>query len=274
MFTHLQEAVSLLKQDHLFESCIAVQRLIVDVHKENRNYAAMSSVFGDLQNLSNEILTSNASNSRLFSSFYLVSFFGQHFGNLDKAQFIYKERQHVRLADISNRLKEQYASKFGTCNTLASSANTETLDPNIPHIMVLAVKPYLTPEELTSKDRQSNFEKQFNIKRFIFETPMTTIPGKKYSDEITEQAKKKTIIETEYPFPFVIKRLRVISQTSEILSPIQTAIELIEDRCRVTLQEVESIPPNSKTLQIILQGSVLLRKFFFIFFFHLYKNVN
>jgi len=250
--------VAHLKQDALFESCIAVQRLNIEILKENRNYADMGNIFADLQQLSEKILETTIANSRLFSNYYLVRFFGKAFQDLDKAQFIYKERQCVRLADLSSNLVERFKAKFGECKTLSASASTEDLDPNIPHIMTLTVKPYFSQEELANKDRQSPFERQFNIKRFIFETPMTTT-GAKYSEEITEQAKKKTILETEVPFPFVIKRLRVIKQSSEILNPIATSTELIEDRCCATEYEINARPPNAKTLQIVLQGSVLLQ---------------
>ena len=264
MFSQLQSSVQHLKQDSLFETCIAVQRLNVDVLRENRNYQDMQAVFADLHSLSRDILASNQSNSRLFSNYYLVCFYGTAFGNLSGAQFIYKERQMTRLAELSSRLVEQFSSKFGDCKTLAASdmEKAKGLDPKIPHILTLTVRPYFTADELDSGDRNSPFELQFDIKRFIFESPLTTT-GKKYSDEITEQAKKKTILSVERSYPFVLKRLRVIKEVSEILSPIQTSTELIEDRCRATQQELNAIPPNSKTLQIILQGSVLLRKFRF-----------
>lgn len=268
MFEQLKYAVDHLKQQSLFESCIAVQRLNIEVLKENRNYKVMGDVFAELEKLSDDILTSNESNSRLFSCYYLVRLNGKAFKDLDGAQFIYKEHQMTRLADLSQRLVDQYKGKFGECKLATASMLEKDLDPDIPHVLLLSVKPYFSREELDDKDRQSAFEKQFNIKRFIYETPMTTT-GAKYSEDITEQAKRKTILETEIPFPFVIKRLRVVNQTSEILSPIQTSIELIDDRCVATLQEIKAIPPNPKTLQIILQGSVLLRKYL-----HLKKNIN
>lgn len=261
MFSQLKTSVKHLKQDSLFESCIAVQRLIVEVLKENRNYADMQTVFTDLHSLSKNIQTSNESNSRLFSNYYLVRFYGTAFQELNGAQFIYKERQMTRLAELSSRLVEQFQGKFGECKTLAASdmEKAKGLDPAVPHIMTLTIKPYFSSDELDSGDRNSPFERQFNINRFIYETPLTTIPGKKYSEEISEQAKKKTILSVGQCYPFVLKRLRVVKEVAEVLSPIQTSTEIIEERCRATQQEISAIPPNPKTLQIVLQGSVLLR---------------
>jgi len=59
------------------------------------------------------------------------------------------------------------------------------------------------------------------------------------------------------PFPFVVKRLLVIKKEEVELSPIENATEVITNRIRAMKTELTAIPPNSKTLQIVLQGSVL-----------------
>jgi len=59
-------------------------------------------------------------------------------------------------------------------------------------------------------------------------------------------------------FPYLKKRLRITGKREIILSPIETAIELIENRCSAFLGELDSpSAPNPKILQNILQGSVL-----------------
>lgn len=44
-----------------------------------------------------------------------------------------------------------------------------------------------------------------------------------------------------------------------MLTPIETAIDLIRERTRLTRIEVEAEPANLKQLQILLQGSILAR---------------
>ena len=127
---------------------------------------------------------------------------------------------------------------------------------NNVYVQILGVEPYLDADDM--EKRRTPFERRFNIDRFIFEAPFTS-SGKAHSDDIREQQKKKTILRTELPFPYVIKRLKVIEKTEKVLSPIQTSTELIEGRCRLLQNELNQHPPNSKTLQIVLQGSVLLR---------------
>ena len=57
-----------------------------------------------------------------------------------------------------------------------------------------------------------------------------------------------------------INRLRVVDTEIVDLSPLQTSTELIEGMCDKLHGELTQQPPNIKTLQMILQGCVLLRK--------------
>lgn len=56
-----------------------------------------------------------------------------------------------------------------------------------------------------------------------------------------------------------------------MIDPIHNAIELVERRCQALATELNVIPPNLKTLQNVLQGSVLARKFFT---FHPYQRIS
>jgi ABC-type uncharacterized transport system substrate-binding protein len=73
--------------------------------------------------------------------------------------------------------------------------------------------------------------------------------------------KIKTVLRVEHPFPFVLKRTKVVSKKEIMLSPIQTSLEAIRQRTRAMMQEIDTKQPNSKTLQMVLQGSVLLRMY-------------
>lgn len=85
----------------------------------------------------------------------------------------------------------------------------------------------------------------------------------------------------EANFPYVKKRLKVIekqevqmravSVTIQIeLSPIETNIETIKKMSLRMKTEISTKPPNIKSLQMALQGSLLLRtehpRFILIFF--------
>jgi hypothetical protein len=146
------------------------------------------------------------------------------FADMDGVDFIYKERPGSRLADMIERLKVQYGRHFGEdkVQILGGRYDESKVDRSkFLYLRIVAVEPYLDDEELIQ--RQSPFEKRFNLNRFIFETPFTTT-GKVHSDDIREQQKKKTILTTELPFPYVIKRLRVDKRVEISLSPIEVCI--------------------------------------------------
>jgi len=73
-----------------------------------------------------------------------------------------------------------------------------------------------------------------------------------------EQYKKKTILYTERPFPFVLSRLSVKNKEEIILEPIEAAVELVQGRVEAIRKELDCKPHNPKTLQQVLQGSVLV----------------
>ena len=59
-----------------------------------------------------------------------------------------------------------------------------------------------------------------NIDRFIFETPFTK-GGKAYSQDMREQYKKKTILYTERPFPFLLSRIPVKKKEEVCFGPFR-----------------------------------------------------
>ncbi|XP_010849926.1 PREDICTED: dedicator of cytokinesis protein 11-like [Bison bison bison] len=68
--------------------------------------------------------------------------------------------------------------------------NVKELDPKYAHIQVTYVKPYFDDKELT--ERKTEFERNHNINRFVFEAPYT-LSGKKQGC-IEEQCKRRTIL--------------------------------------------------------------------------------
>ena len=67
------------------------------------------------------------------------------------------------------------------------------LDQRYAHIQVTHVTPYFEEKEL--QKRITEFERQNNIRRFMFETPFTE-SGKSHG-EIHEQCKRRTILVSE-----------------------------------------------------------------------------
>lgn len=254
----LLSAIELLRKVGLFEICIEVYRLLTMIHKQSKSYNKLTECFADMKGLCNQVVGANESNNRLFSKFYRVRMMGSNFGELDGCEFIYKEPAFVRLGDIQERLTKQYESKFGpgSVETLPNKpVDRATLDPRKLYFQLVDCQEYLAPDELAH--RKTPFERIWNLRSFIYESPFAQ-PGKKIG-EVADTWKRKTILTVDRPFPFVTKRLRVVEKKEVELSPLEASIELIESRVRALRVEIDNSQTNTRTLQIVLQGSVLLQ---------------
>jgi hypothetical protein len=79
--------------------------------------------------------------------------------------------------------------------------------------------------------------------------------------EIDEQFIRRTIFTTERAFPFLKKRLFVVSKREEELSPVENAMAIIEKKTTMLKSEMNASTPNLKTLQRELQGTLLVRSY-------------
>lgn len=70
------------------------------------------------------------------------------------------------------------------------------------------MEPYFDDYEM--KDRLTNFEKNFNLRRFMYTTPFTK--SGRPRGELSEQYKRKTILTTMHAFPYVKTRINVIQK--------------------------------------------------------------
>lgn len=89
------------------------------------------------------------------------------------------------------------------------------------------------------------------------ETPFTK-SGKAHG-ELDEQCLRRTIYTADGAFPYLKKRLRVVEKTDVELNPIQAAQNVFEKKIQAIQAEVNQAKPNLKTLQLILQGTLLTR---------------
>ena len=255
----LMDAIETLRKASLYESCISVYQLILPILQKKKDYRKQAQCYADLHKLCDTVVTENLTNQRLYANYYRVAFYGKKFAELCDTEWVYKESSAIRLADFSERLKSQFATRYGADKVfiLPNTKNvvTSELNPDHLYLQIISLDVYLTEEELQL--RSSLFEQNNNIDRFIFETPFTK-SGRVHGD-MAEQYKKKIILQVEDVFPYIKKRLRVISKTESIVTPIQTAIELIERKTLSLKNELATATPNIKTLQMGLQGSLLLQ---------------
>jgi len=98
----------------------------------------------------------------------------------------------------------------------------------------------------------------FYIKNFTVEYPYSP-EGGPFSEDVDKQWKIKLIYVTEKYFPSMVNRLKITKIDHKIIGPLDCAIDLVSSRVAVVEVELNMKPPNPKTLQIVLQGSIMLQ---------------
>ena len=83
--------------------------------------------------------------------------------------------------------------------------------PTQAYIQITFVEPYF--DEYEMKDRLTYFEKNFNLRRFMYTTPFT-LEGRPRG-ELHEQYRRNTILTTLHAFPYIKTRISV-AQKEEV----------------------------------------------------------
>lgn len=135
----------------------------------------------------------------------------------------------------------------------SNQVNSRDLDIKYAYIQVTHVVPYFDEDEL--KSRITEFERNNNIRCFMFETPFTQDASKPRGSP-EEQMKRQTILKALYSFPYVKRRIPVFSKAIKVLSPIEVAIDEMQCRVKELQDVILSKPTDLKKLQLKLQGSI------------------
>uniref|UniRef100_A0A5F8H483 Dedicator of cytokinesis 11 n=1 Tax=Monodelphis domestica TaxID=13616 RepID=A0A5F8H483_MONDO len=171
-------------------------------------------------------------------------------------EYIYKEPKLTGLSEISLRLVKLYGEKFGADNVKiiqdSDKVNVKDLDPKYAYIQVTYVKPYFEDKELS--ERKTEFEKNHNINRFVFEAPYT-LSGKKQGS-VEEQCKRRTILTTSNSFPYVKKRIPINYEQQINLKPIDVATDEVKDKTAELQKLCSAADVDMIQLQLKLQGCV------------------
>ncbi|XP_014295486.1 dedicator of cytokinesis protein 9 isoform X2 [Microplitis demolitor] len=257
LLEQLESCAEMLEKAERFELLGPLYRLIVPIYENKRNYNALANCYSHLTQACNKIVEVTKTGKRLLGRFYRVAFFGSaYFEEENGQEYIYKEPKVTSLPEISERLQRLYAEKFGVENVkmIMDSApiKLNDLDQKMAYIQVTHVTPYFEKMELES--RLTEFEQNHDVSCFMFETPFTHEGKPRGNPE--DQWKRRTIITTQYSFPYIKKRIPILEKKIIELTPIEVAL----DEMRQRVQELEDValiaPTDVKKLQLRLQGSV------------------
>ncbi|KAM4677332.1 dedicator of cytokinesis protein 6 isoform 2-T2 [Discoglossus pictus] len=247
----LEQANASLTMGGLFEAVNEVYKILIPIYEASRDYKKLAIVHGKLQDAFNKI-----TNQRMFGTYFRVGFYGSRFGDLDDQEFVYKEPSITKLAEISHRLEEFYSERFGegTVQVVKDSnpVDKTKLDPNKAYIQITYVEPYFDTYEF--KDRVTYFDKNYNLRTFLFCTPFT-LDGRAHGD-LHEQYKRKTVLTTLHAFPYIKTRINVIHREEVVLIPVEVAIEDMQKKTQELAFATHQDPADAKMLQMVLQGCV------------------
>ncbi|XP_028910927.1 dedicator of cytokinesis protein 8 isoform X3 [Ornithorhynchus anatinus] len=250
----LEQAAELFSTGGLYETVNEVYKLVIPILEAHRDFRKLTSTHDKLQKAFDSII--NKGHKRMFGTYFRVGFYGSKFGDLDEQEFVYKEPAITKLPEISHRLEGFYGQCFGedSVEVIKDSAPVDKtkLDPNKAYIQITFVEPYF--DEYEMKDRVTYFEKNFNLRRFMFTTPFT-LEGRPRG-ELSEQYRRNTVLTTLHAFPYIKTRINVIQKKEFILTPIEVAIEDMQKKTLELAVATHQEPPDAKMLQMVLQGSV------------------
>uniref|UniRef100_A0A669EHN1 Dedicator of cytokinesis 8 n=1 Tax=Oreochromis niloticus TaxID=8128 RepID=A0A669EHN1_ORENI len=250
----LEQAAELFSNGGLYEAVNEVYKIIIPILEAHRDFRKLASTHDKLQRAFDNIILKG--HKRMFGTYFRVGFYGAKFGDLDEREFIYKEPGITHLPEISHRLENFYSQCFGDDTLVMIKDSTpvdrKQLNPNKAYIQITYVEPYFDDYEM--KDRLTNFEKNFNLRRFMYTTPFTK--SGRPRGELNEQYKRKTILTTMHAFPYVKTRINVIQKEEFDLTPIEVAIEDMQKKTRELAVATHREQPDAKMLQMLLQGSV------------------
>ncbi|XP_037633423.1 dedicator of cytokinesis protein 8 isoform X1 [Sebastes umbrosus] len=250
----LEQATDLFNHGCLFEAVNEVYKIIIPILEAHRDFRRLASTHDKLQRAFDSIIQKG--HKRMFGTYFRVGFYGAKFGDLDEREFVYKEPRITHLPEISHRLENFYSQCFGEDALVmikdSKAVDREQLNPSKAYIQITYVEPFFDDYEM--KDRLTNFEKNFNLLRFMYTTPFTK--SGRPRGELNEQYKRKTILTTRHAFPYIKTRIDVIQKEEFDLTPIEVAIEDMQKKTRELAVATHREQPDAKMLQMLLQGAV------------------
>uniref|UniRef100_A0A4W2I0R5 DOCKER domain-containing protein n=1 Tax=Bos indicus x Bos taurus TaxID=30522 RepID=A0A4W2I0R5_BOBOX len=248
----LEQCVDGLWKAERYEVISEISKLIIPIHEKcQESEVNLTQVYRTLHGAYPKILEVMHTKKRLLGTFFRVAFYGQVIFFLeeeDGKEYIYKEPKLNFMLTCT-----PFSLLFNkTQNFLTFQVNVKELDPKYAHIQVTYVKPYFDDKELT--ERKTEFERNHNINRFVFEAPYT-LSGKKQGC-IEEQCKRRTILTTSNSFPYVKKRIAINYEQQIHLKPIDVATDEIKDKTAELQKLCSSADVDMIQLQLKLQGCV------------------
>ncbi|KAK0133802.1 Dedicator of cytokinesis protein 7 [Merluccius polli] len=232
----------------MYEAINEVYKILLPVHEANRDFKKLATVHGKLQDAFNKVYNQlrMGGPQRMFGTYFRFCFYGCRFGDLDEQEFVYKEPSFT--VNVSG------TTWWKSSRTPAQWTRTSWIQTR-PTCRSPNVEPFFDTYEL--KERITYFDKELQPAHLhVLHALHAGRPRPRRP--CTSRYKRKTILTTSHAFPYIKTRVNVLHKGREIiLVPMEVghrghAEEETQELAFATHQD----PPDSKMLQMVLQGSV------------------
>ena len=260
----LQQAYTYLARGAHYEQCVEVLSLLTTLWKRERNYPRMVQALRETTAVCAALRETAADRAaRPPARYYRVAFHGPRAGpDLRGREFIYRRPPACVLSVVQHEIRQLLLPRVaGRQDRLHLLPNRDfdlekaQLDPEVIYYQISSVEPYHDGDS-SSNSNSNSFDRHFGVHTFVFVQAYGGEGQKAHAESLQDQAKRKTIFETGAAFPFVERRLEVVARRTVVLAPIETAIELVAERCERLREQLACSPPRLNPLQQVLQGSV------------------
>ncbi|KAH9917284.1 cytoplasmic protein [Amylocystis lapponica] len=230
---HRKETLCLLILDYLgkgkaWENAIEICRDLATQHAEvTFNYQRLAEVLRHQAALYEHIVT----DQRYYSDYFRVAFYGNFPQAIRNTQFIYRGYEWEKFGAFCERMLNKHPGvqllktmgdpppdiRFGMDQYIQCTAVTPEPDHDLPIFTNPDAPPAIR-----------NYYEHSAIRLFSYSRPITKV-GR---DGVEETWTEKTYLQTEETFPTVLRRSEVINVQLVDISPVESALQEVEQRTR------------------------------------------
>ncbi|ORZ29388.1 dedicator of cytokinesis-domain-containing protein [Catenaria anguillulae PL171] len=252
----LAKAVTQLTKASLYETVNEMYKLSIPIWEHRRDWPALAAAH---QALAEAFSVLHNKPNRMLATYYRVGFLGALWGpELAGSQYIYRERGVCVLPEFVSKLKSSFAEFGDKFEVLQDSGKIDEakLDPAKRYVQVTHVEPYYgDAKRYPNGPPASIFDQHQHLRTFLYMVPFTLTSGRVHGD-VASQYLRQVVCTTEKSFPYMTKRLRVTSVAETELNPLQVSTQALNARCARLRQLVHQVPTDTKSLQMVLSGSL------------------
>ena len=163
--------------------------------------------------------------------YFRVAYYGRGFpAFLQNKTFVYRGKEYERLSEFSGRLLNQFPN--AQLMTKLDPPGEEIMDSNEQFLQINKVDPIMQEmDKFRGKsvhEQILRYYKVNEIKKFTYSRPLRK--GERDSDnEFANMWIERTSLQTSYALPGILRRFHVIQTNTIELSPLENAIETMEN---------------------------------------------